>query len=98
MASFSGAATKSSFSIKAYTGDNKTLLAFNFSDQNDAKNLAGFTISCQFPGQSPFYLFNFLSFETPGAHSQIKSEDPKSTVNAPWQKYRFVDFAHAGAK
>lgn len=95
---FCGAATKGSFSIKAYIGDNKTLLAFNFSDQNDAKNLAGFTISCELPGQPSFYLFNFLAFQDPSAHSQVATEQPKSTVNAPWQKYRFVDFAHAGAQ
>ena len=98
MGSFSGAATKGSFSVKAYAGDNKTLLAFNFSNQSDAKNLAGFTISCKLPGELPFNLFNFLTFENPSAHSQVTTEPPKSTVNAPWQKYRFVDFGHAGAQ
>jgi hypothetical protein len=98
MAPISGAAAKGSFSIKAYPGDNKTLLAFNFSSPSDAKNLAGFTISCALPGAAPFYLFNFLAFQNPAAHSQVATEPPKSTVNAPWQKYRFVDFAHAGAQ
>jgi len=97
MATFSGAANKGSFTVKAYTGDNKTLLAFNFTNLNDAKNLAGFTISCALPGQPAFYPFNFLTFENPGAHSQVAAELPKSLVNSPWQKYRFVDFAHAGA-
>ena len=35
------------FSVKAYIGDNKTLLAFNFAAQSGAKNLAGFTIQCK---------------------------------------------------
>ena len=30
--------------LKAYRGDAKTLLAFNLSDKQSAKNLAGFTI------------------------------------------------------
>lgn len=98
MASFNGAASKGSFSVKAYAGDSKTLLAFNFSNPNDAKNLAGFTISCELPGEPPFFLFNFLAFQNPSAHSQVTTELPKSMVNAPWQKYRFVDFAHAGSQ
>ena len=35
-------ATKGSFSVNAYIGDSKTLLAFNFASAADAKNLAGF--------------------------------------------------------
>jgi PLD-like domain len=98
MALFSGGAKNRSFSINAYAGDNKTLLAFNFTNKDDAKNLAGFTISCELPGQPAFYLFNFLAFQNPSAHSQVSTEPPKSLVNAPWQKYRFVDFAHAGSQ
>jgi hypothetical protein len=36
-------ATANQFSVKAYAGDNKTLLAFNFADKTLAKNFAGFT-------------------------------------------------------
>lgn len=89
-------ATVNQFTVKAYPGDNKTLLSFDFADETPAKNLAGFTIACKLPGTQPaFYLFNFLRFETPQDHAQVKAELPTSTVNAPIQKYRWVDFAHA---
>jgi hypothetical protein len=89
--------TKNQFTVKAYPGDNKTLLAFNFADKSLATNLAGFTIQCQIPGGQPFYLYNFLQFETPGTLAP-GTTDPHLTVNAPIQKFRWVDFAHAGAK
>lgn len=82
-----------SFSIKAYIGDNKTLLAFNFSDPAKAKNLAGFTIQCQPPGMPPRFLFNELQFEDPGKHAQVATEKPNSTANAPIQKYRWTHVA-----
>lgn len=88
--------SKGNFRVKAYAGDNKTLLAFNFDDPTLAKNLAGFTIACKLPGQDPaFYLFNFLKFESKTGHAFVKDELATSTVNAPIQKYRWVDFAHA---
>jgi hypothetical protein len=84
------------FSVKAYSGDNKTLLAFDFEDAALAKDLAGFTIACKLPGTQPaFFLFNYLAFQNPGKHAQVAGELPRSTVNAPIQKYRWVDFAHA---
>jgi len=59
-------ASKNFFFVKAYVGDKKTLLAFNFQSRDNAKNLAGFTIFCQPPGQLPgFYLQNLLQFEEP---------------------------------
>jgi hypothetical protein len=88
--------SKNQFTVKAYSGDNKTLLAFNFADKSLATNLAGFTIQCQIPGGQPFYLYNFLQFETPGPPAP-GTTDPHLTVNAPIQKFRWVDFAHAGA-
>ncbi len=45
-------ASKNAFSVKAYVGDKKTLLAFNFSNKENAKSLAGFTIFCQPPRAS----------------------------------------------
>jgi hypothetical protein len=93
-------ASKNSFSVKAYVGDQKTLLAFNFASQDAAKRLAGFTIFCQPPGQVPgYYLSNDLRFEDPGKHQQVASESPNSTVNAPIQKYRWTHYpgsAHQG--
>lgn len=82
--------SKNSFTVKAYVGDNKTLLAFNFSNRASAKNLAGFTIHCQPPGVTPYYLFNELQFGDPSQHAQVATEKANSTVNAPIQKYRWV--------
>ena len=62
-----------------------------------ATNLAGFTIQCQIPGGHPFCLYNFLQFETPPTPAP-GTTDPHLSVNAPIQKFRWVDFAHAGAK
>ena len=86
-------ASKNAFSVKAYVGDKKTLLAFNFSSADSAKNLAGFTIFCQPPGQVPgFFLANTLQFEDPSKHQQIAGEPPNSTANAPIQKYRWTHY------
>src|SRR5579859_1859101 len=83
-------ASKNSFALKAYAGDNKTLLAFNFTTQANAKNLAGFTIACQPPGQPSYYLYNELQFQDPSKHAQVNTEKPNSTINAPIQKYRWT--------
>ncbi len=89
-----------SFSVKAYAGDKKTLLAFNFQSRDSARSLAGFTIHCQPPGGVPgYYLMNQLQFENPGKHSQIDGEPPNSSANAPIQKFRWTHFpgtAHQG--
>jgi hypothetical protein len=93
-------ASKNSFSVKAYVGDEKTLLAFNFSSVDSAKKLAGFTIFCQPPGQLPgYYLQNTLQFEDPSKHAQVAGEPATSTANAPVQKYRWTHYpgtAHQG--
>lgn len=86
-------ASKNAFSVKAYVGDAKTLLAFNFTSQDNAKNLAGFTIYCQPPGGVPgYYLQNELRFEDPTKHKQVAGETPNSSVNAPLQKYRWTHY------
>jgi hypothetical protein len=82
--------SKDSFFVKAYVGDYKTLLAFNFSDPSKAKNLAGFTIKCQPPSGPSFYLSNDLKFQDPSKHAQIGTEPPQSSANAPFQKYRWT--------
>lgn len=81
-------ASKGTFVVKAYPGDFKTLLAFNFT--SEPKALAGFTIQCQPPGMAPYYLFNQLQFANPSDHAQIATDPPNSTINAPIQKYRWV--------
>jgi hypothetical protein len=86
------------FSIRAYIGDAKTLLAFNLSKAS-AKNLAGFTIECQ-PAQGPsYYLLNDLQFEDPGDHAQVASQPANASINAPFRKFRWLHVpgsAHQG--
>ena len=85
-------AKKNSFSVKAYIGDNKTLLTFNFDSVADVKNLAGFTIECKPPGQPSYYLYNFLQFQDPSKHAQVDGvgQEPRTTINAPIQKFRWT--------
>jgi hypothetical protein len=60
-------------------GPAETLLAFNFSSQDNAKKLAGFTVFCQPPGQVPgYYLQNNLQFEDPSKHSVMKDMEMTS--------------------
>jgi phosphatidylserine/phosphatidylglycerophosphate/cardiolipin synthase-like enzyme len=94
-------ARKGSFSVRAYRGDAKTLLAFNFSDKQSAKNLAGFTIKCQPKGSEPFYIHNNLQFKTPADHAQDPKEPANSSINAPIHKFRWVHVpgsVHQGTK
>jgi PLD-like domain len=83
-------AKKGDFSLRAYRGDAKTLLAFNFGSKASIKNLAGFTIQCQPKGQQPYYIHNDLRFETPADHAQVANESPNSSINAPIHKFRWV--------
>lgn len=82
-------ARRGSLIVRAYVGDNKTLLAFNLPKSN-TRGLAGFTIACQPPGQPAYYLFNQLQFKDPAAHAQVSTEPPNSSVNAPIHKFRWV--------
>lgn len=81
---------KGAFSVKAYRGDAKTLLAFNLDTPASRKGLAGFTVRIEPPGLSPYYLFNTLAFEKPGDHAQDPLEPAKSSLNAPLHKFRWV--------
>jgi hypothetical protein len=77
------------FSVKAWIGDAKTLLAFNFSDKNDATNLAGFTVRIQPHGQPAYYLLNELVLPA-GKNATVAGEPPNSSANAPIQKFRWL--------
>jgi hypothetical protein len=77
------------FSVKAYQGDAKTLLAFNL-NKTGARNLAGFTIQCRPKGQPAYYIHNMLQFKTPGDHAQDPKEPPNSSINAPIHKFRWL--------
>ena len=84
------AQNKGNFSLRAYRGDAKTLLAFNFTNKAATRNLAGFTIQCQPTNQPAYYIHNNLRFKTPGHHAQVASESPNSSINAPIHKFRWV--------
>jgi hypothetical protein len=89
------------FTVKAYRGDAKTLLAFNLPDRKSAERLAGFTIQCQPDGQDPYFLQNNLRFETPGNHAQDPQEPANSSINAPIHKFRWLHVpgsVHQGLK
>lgn len=92
--------SKGTFSVTAYMGDAKTLLAFNL-DKASTKNLAGFTIACAPDGQPPYFLHNQLQFETPADHTQDPKEPPNSSINAPVHKFRWLHvpgLVHQGLK
>lgn len=81
--------TANGISLKAYQGDAKTMLAFDLPKAKSA-NLAGFSIECK-PGTKPaYYIYNKLQFADPKKHTQVASEVPNSSVNAPIQKYRWL--------
>jgi hypothetical protein len=87
------AATNHSISVKAYVGDKKMLLAFNFQRRDSVRNLAVFAIFCQPPGGTPgYFLMNQLQFEDPSKHRQVAGEKPNSTANAPIQKFRWTHY------
>jgi phosphatidylserine/phosphatidylglycerophosphate/cardiolipin synthase-like enzyme len=80
---------KNGLSVRAHIGDAKTLLAFDL-DKKSTKNLAGFTMQVQAPGEQPFYIMNELQFETPAKHAQDAKEPPNSSINAPIHKFRWM--------
>lgn len=88
------------FSLKAYRGDAKTLLAFNL-PKSRSKNLAGFSIRCEPNGQPAYYLHNQLQFKEPARHTQDPEEPPNSSINAPIHKFRWLHVpgsVHQGTK
>ncbi len=88
------------FSVKAYPGDAKTLLAFNLAKAK-SKNLAGFTICYSFGGGQSYYLQNDLRFQDPSKHAQDATQSPNSSLNAPIHKFRWVHVPgslHQGTK
>ena len=86
------------FSVRAHVGDAKTLLAFNI-DKAGAKGLAGFTIWCKPQKGDGYFLLNTLQFAQPGQHVQVPSQPANASVNAPFQKFRWLHVlgqAHQG--
>jgi phosphatidylserine/phosphatidylglycerophosphate/cardiolipin synthase-like enzyme len=88
------------FSLKAYRGDAKTLLAFNL-PKSKSKNLAGFSVHCEPDLQPAYYLHNQLQFKEPARHAQDPKEPPNSSINAPIHKFRWLHVpgsVHQGTK
>lgn len=83
-------AKSSSMTVRAYVGDCKTMLAFNFPDSSSTTNLAGFTIQAKPDGGAAYFLSNTLQFKNPSAHAQVTGEPPTSSVNAPFHKFRWL--------
>ncbi|MGC4071212.1 MAG: phospholipase D-like domain-containing protein [Nibricoccus sp.] len=81
--------TLNGFSVKAYQGDAKTLLAFDL-PKSKSKNLAGFTIQFQPGPAGPFYLSNRLRFKDPSKHVQDATQPATSSLNAPIHKFRWI--------
>lgn len=77
------------FSVVAYAGDAKILLAFNLGKAS-AKRLAGFTIACAPEGQPPYYLYNQLQFAAGADHARDPKEPANSSINAPIHKFRWL--------
>jgi PLD-like domain len=80
---------KNGFTVRLYQGDAKTLLAFNL-PKNKTTRLAGFTILCTPQGKPSFYLFNSLQFASAEGHAQNTAEPAKSSINTPYQLFRWV--------
>src|SRR5436190_4118836 len=80
---------KGSFSVRAYRGDAKTLLAFNLS-KTDARKLAGFTVQVEPPNTPAYFLLNQLQFKRPADHAQDASLPANSSLNAPIHKFRWL--------
>ena len=84
-----------SFSVRAYQGDAKTLLAFNMS-KTDARKLAGFTVRVEPPGLPPYFLLNQLQFKRPADHAQDARLPANSSMNAPIHKFRWLHVPGTG--
>jgi PLD-like domain len=87
--------------VVAHRGDAKTLLAFDLLTEVARENFAGFTVHAAVPAAQPvaYFLLNTLGFERPADHAQVPEERATSTVNAPYQKFRWVHVpgsAHQG--
>ena len=81
--------SKNDFSVKAYRGDAKTLLAFDLS-KTKTKDFAGFTIKCLPKGKPSYFLLNNLVFADTTGHAQDGKQLPNASVNAPIQKFRWL--------
>lgn len=77
------------FTVKAYQGDYKTLLAFDL-PQDRTQGLAGFTIACTPPGGTQYFIYNNLTLAGGAGKAVVQTEPAQSTANAPIQKFRWT--------
>lgn len=82
--------TVNGFTVKAWQGDMKTLLAFNFDSKARIRNLAGFTIACKPGNGAEYFLFNSLTFKIPEHHAQAADRPARESINSPIRKFRWV--------
>ncbi|HEX8019160.1 phospholipase D-like domain-containing protein, partial [Mucilaginibacter sp.] len=79
----------SSLTVNILRGDAKVFIACNLA-KKDTKNLAGFTFYCEPGTETPYYIFNQLQFADPANHAQVALEPPRSSINSPIQKFRWL--------
>ena len=72
-------------------GDFKTLLAFNLASRR-ARRTWRVHDSDQPKGKAAYFLFNSYQFETPTNHTQVATDPPNSSINAPIHKFRWVHY------
>ena len=77
------------FTVTAYQGDAKTMLAFDL-PKSKAAGLAGFSIKVQPHGKPSYYLLNKLLLPANPKNAVVAGEPADSTANAPIQKYRWL--------
>lgn len=82
-------ANNNGFTVKAYQGDVKTLLAFDL-PQAQTTGLAGFTIAYTPPGGPQYFIYNQLTLQGGPGQAQVQTEPAQSTANAPIQKFRWT--------
>lgn len=80
------------FTVVAYRGDAKTLLAFELSTGVGRKRLAGLTFKdpaarC---GGTRLLRANKLTFKDPSGHAQNPNEPTQSSLNSPIHRFRWV--------
>lgn len=85
--------TKNGVSVRAYSGDAITLLAFDLTEHL-TKNLAGFSIAFKYKEGDQWiekYIYNRLTFDDEfRKNSGIKQYDRNSTLYSPIQKFNWV--------
>lgn len=91
----------SSTRVAAHVGDGAVLLAFNL-EQEEAENLAGFSIKCRTPSKGPYpskkyFLKNMLGFGTELTKDEKLTSGRLTPSNkAPFQEFHWIHFPGAG--